>query len=120
MRDTEGLVGVLLDHEDRDAFLIQGAQGLEDALDEEGREAHGRLVQADELGRAHEGAGYGEHLLLAAGEAAPGLSQALREAREELEDALLVGADFAPRGAAPRGAASLSEPDVGAHEDVLL
>ena len=47
-----------------------GAEGGDEVLDHDGRQALGRLVDQEQPLRVHEGAGDGEHLLLAAGERA--------------------------------------------------
>src|SRR5918997_7153347 len=88
--DLEGDIGVLLDEEDRGALRVYLPNGLEDPLDEHGREAHRGLVEEKELGTAHEGAPDGEHLLLAAAHGARLLAGTLLEAGEEVEDAVHV------------------------------
>jgi hypothetical protein len=46
--DRERHVGVLLDHEDRDALLVDGPDDVEDLLDIGGREAHRWLVHTQQ------------------------------------------------------------------------
>ena len=62
------MVGVLLDQKHRHAVaLVEVADDLEDLLDDERREAERWLVEQEQARAAHQGAGDGEHLLLAAG-----------------------------------------------------
>src|SRR5437764_989925 len=65
--DPQGLVGELLDEEDRRPLGGQVGDDLEDLADEEGRQAEGRLVEQEESGGGHEAPAQGQHLLLAAG-----------------------------------------------------
>ena len=58
-----------------------------------GAKTHRRLVEHEQLGAGHQPAAHREHLLLAAGQRAALLGDALLEAREELEDTLEVGLD---------------------------
>src|SRR5215210_2998632 len=86
----QGHVGVLFDEEYGPSLFVDLLDGLEDALDEDGGEPHGRLVEKQEFRAAHEGAAYGEHLLLAARHGAGLLLDAFVKAREELEDAVHI------------------------------
>ncbi len=76
-----------------------------DLLDDLRREAERRLVEQQELGRGHQRAADGEHLLLAAGEVAGRRPAALGEHREEVEHAvralLHLGLRAAREGARP-------------------
>ena len=58
--DLEGEAGVLLHEEEGHPLPLEGGQGAEDLLDDEGREAQGRLVQEEEAGPGHEGPTDGE------------------------------------------------------------
>src|SRR5262249_42205353 len=67
--DLQGEVDVLLDEKDGAARLQRVvADDGEEALDDDGGEAEGELVEEKELGLAGQGAADCEHLLLAAGE----------------------------------------------------
>ena len=61
---------LLLDDEHGDAGFVDLLDDLEAALDEDGREPHGRLVHQQELRLRHQRAAHRHHLLLAAGERA--------------------------------------------------
>ena len=63
---------------------------VEDLLHDERREAERRLVEEEQARPAHQRAGDGEHLLLAARQGAAALVQALLEARKDRADALEV------------------------------
>src|SRR5687768_13319956 len=60
--------GVLLDQQDRQAFLLQLRHCLPRGLDDDRREPLRRLVHDKAVGVGHEAARDGEHLLLAARE----------------------------------------------------
>ena len=66
--DLEGDVGVLLDEEDSGPLLVYLADDLEDALHEDGREAHPGLVEEQQLGLRGQGAGYLEAPLIPVGQ----------------------------------------------------
>jgi hypothetical protein len=85
------------------------ADDLEDLLDHQRREAHGGLVEQQQAGPRQQRAADGDHLLLAAGQGAGHLLQALLDPRQHAEDALHVGLD-----------GFVVAPAVGAHAQVLL
>ena len=87
---------------------MEALDDLEDLLHQDGGQAHGGLIQHEELGVGHEGAAHGQHLLLAAGEGAGHLPPPLLEPGELLIYPLQVGGD---------GGIGLGE---GAHLQVLL
>jgi len=87
---------------------VQVLDNLEDLLNQNRRQAHGRLVEHEQLGVAHKGAAHNEHLLLAARKGAGDLATALLKAWELLVDALKARSN---RGLGLR---------VGAHLQVLL
>ena len=91
----EGHLRVLLHEQYRGAVLVQAADDIEYLLDQDGRKAHRRLVEHEQLGLGHERAAHGEHLLLAAGEGAGHLGAALLEAREALVYAGYAAGDLA-------------------------
>ena len=66
--DLQGHFGVLLHQQHGHAVAVDLADDLEDLLDQQRRQAHGRLVQQQHLGLAHQGTAHGQHLLLAAGQ----------------------------------------------------
>ena len=84
----EGGVHVLLDEEHGVGLALERVQRRHDGLDHRGGEALRGLVQDQELVAPDEGAGDGEHLLLAAGEAARRLTLPLGEPGKEREHAL--------------------------------
>ena len=65
---------------------MQLADDVKDLLNEDRSEAHGRLVEHQELRLRHERSAHGEHLLLAARERTGDLLAALFETREALVD----------------------------------
>ena len=72
------MVGVLLDEEDGEPVVpVERLEALEDLLDDERREAERGLVEQEQLRPAHQRAGDGEHLLLAARQRAAALVHAL-------------------------------------------
>ena len=76
-------------------LALERVQRRHDGLDHRGGEALGGLVQDQELVAPDEGAGDGEHLLLAAGEAARRLTLTLGEPGKEREHALELGRPLA-------------------------
>src|SRR5689334_5893959 len=78
VRERQRLRDILLDEDDGEAVtLVQLAHDAEDILDDDRRQAEGRLVEHHEAGRAHEAAADRQHLLLAARERAGELALAL-------------------------------------------
>ena len=61
-----------------------------DLIHDDGRQAHGGLIQHHELGMGHQGPGHGKHLLLAAGEGPGDLLPALLQPGEVVKDHLQV------------------------------
>src|SRR5271157_6566908 len=94
MSDAEGHEGVLLDEEDRGAPRVHFLDHVEDLVDEDGGEAHRRLVHEEYPGIGHEAPRSGEHLLLAAGQSAALLGRALPEPWEESEGVLDTAVDL--------------------------
>ena len=86
VREGEGHLRVLLDHEHGESLFVQLAQGLEDPLDRQGSQAHGGLVEQQQGGPAHQGPADGQHLLLPAGERLRPSAPALAEEGEQLVD----------------------------------
>ena len=78
---------VLLDQQDGLALLVHQPDRVEDRLQHQGRQAHGRLVQDDQARVEHQAPGELHQALLAAGQAAGLLAQPLRDLREHLQDA---------------------------------
>src|SRR2546428_5257636 len=79
VRDGQGLVGILLDEQDRRAAGVDVADDAEDLLDEHGGEAQRRLVEQHQDRLGHERAGDRQHLLLAAPEPPPQPRSPLRQ-----------------------------------------
>ena len=90
----QGDPGELLDQQDGDALSGQVGDGLVEALDDHRRQPHRELVEEQQRGVDGEGAGHGQHLLLAAGEGAGHLGAPLAQPGEALERQL---ADLAAR-----------------------
>ena len=80
-----------------------------DGLDHQRRQALRRLVEEEQLRAGEQGAGDGEHLLLAAGELASLAVEPLAQAREALEHALHLPA----RGRPLRDGQVLARGEVG-------
>ena len=88
--------------------LVYGLDQFEHAVDEQRREAHGRLVHHDDARARHQGARHRDHLLLAAGKRAGRLAGAFGEAREQRHHARVVLRDL-----------GLVVTRVGAHQHIL-
>ena len=89
MRDSERDFRVLLDQHDRKRILVdQALQGLQQDLDDDGREPLERLVHEQQRRVAHQRPADGEHLLLAAGDLVAPVAAPLRELRKKIVDAL--------------------------------
>jgi hypothetical protein len=92
---------VLLGQHDREARGLELGDALAQLLDDQWRQALRRLVEQQELGIAHQRAGDGQHLLLAAGQHAAAAVADLGQVGKEREHLLLapgraaVGADAA-------------------------
>src|SRR5438067_10355985 len=83
--NADGLDEVLLRHQHRQLVtVLQFLDLLDRALDENRGETDRRLVDQEDLGRRHQRARQGQHLLLAAAEAAGQLATPLAEHRERL------------------------------------
>ena len=95
MGDLQGEIGVLLDHEDRDALAVDRGDQFEHAIDEERRQAHGRLVHAEQARAAHQRARHRDHLLLAARQRAGALIEPLGDARKQFQHAREIVGDGA-------------------------
>ena len=117
LHDVDALAGlqgqrhVLLDQQDRDAFAVQHVDDLPDLRDHARHQPFGRLVEQDDLGLEHHGAGDRQHLLLAARQRAAGLVAPLgqhREIGEHLVEQLLLARLGRRRGGRARCADSPS------------
>jgi hypothetical protein len=85
---------LLLDQHDRQAFAVQEAERLQDFLGDARREAERGLVEQQQLRPGHQRTAKGEHLLLAAGHGACGLSEPFLQAREQGQHALAPAVEF--------------------------
>ena len=91
--DSQHLARLLLDHDCRQAFLAQeAAQDREHLFHDQRRQSLKRLVEQDQPRIEHQRAGYGEHLLFAAGKLIAEVLPPFAEAWKEFEDAR-----YAPR-----------------------
>src|SRR5215469_4774459 len=88
MSEPERLARVLLHHGDGHPLRVDGGDGLEELPGGARGEAGRRLVEEQHGRLHHEGHGHGQHLALAAGERARGLSPLLGEDGETREDPL--------------------------------
>ena len=103
-------VGVLLDQQNGGAALaVDAHHDLEDLLGQLGGQAQAGLVQQDQLGRGHQRAADGQHLLLAARQQAGVLRPALPQDREVRVHLLHVA----------RHAVAVAA-GVGAHQQVVV
>src|SRR5437667_7295211 len=82
VRDAQGLVRVLLDHEDRQPRLPQGSDRLENLGDELWGESQAWLVKDEKRRLCHQGPADRDHLLLAAAEPARLESRTFSKPRE--------------------------------------
>src|SRR5262249_36260954 len=88
MCQLERMEGILLDQEHGQALVgIEFADDLEDLLHDQRGKAERWLIEQEQAGPRHEGAGDRQHLLLAARECSAALGLALLENRESLESA---------------------------------
>src|SRR5262245_36792076 len=93
--EVEAEVHVLLGEQYGQTVALEPADLLLEMVDHEGSQAFGGLVEQEQVRIAHEGAGDGEHLLLASGEEAALAVDQLAQLGEEIEHAI-----ERPRGAA--------------------
>src|SRR2546421_1405270 len=94
--DGEGLGGVLLDQQDGRALAVDVTNDVEDLVDEDRCQSERGLVEEQHLWLGHQPAGDGQHLLLASGEGAANLVEALPDTGEERQDVFQVTADPVP------------------------
>src|SRR6516165_2678185 len=80
--------GILLDQQDRNAFVAHLCHDLKHLAHDQRREPLRGLIENQQLGIEQQRAADREHLLLAAGELAPRVLLSLSEAGKELVDAL--------------------------------
>ena len=92
----------LLDHHDGEAGGVDRLHHVDELADHGGGQAERQLVDQEELGVGDERLAHGQHLLLAAGEVAGHLVDAVAQPREQVEHALL--------GLAHRGVVLALEP----------
>src|SRR5215813_2762582 len=90
VRNRRGKAKVLLDQQDGEPLLLEGADRPTDLLDDDRREPLGRLIEEEQPRARAQDAADREHLLLAAGQLGSGAAQALLEVREQCEDALEI------------------------------
>ena len=109
-RHVQGELGVLFHEQDGDLLLcVESRDDVEDLVDQQRRQPHGRLIQQDQLGAGHQRPAHHGHLLLAAADEAGDLVALLLQPREVVVDHLQPLLD---------GTAELAH--VGAHLEVLL
>jgi hypothetical protein len=77
--DLQAPAGVLLDHDDRDAGLVDRADPRERLVLCDGGQAGGGLVEEQDLGFHHQGPAQGDHLPFPAGQRTGALATALRQ-----------------------------------------
>src|SRR5947207_8472345 len=88
MGEPQRMECILLDQKHRQALAgIQIANDLEYLLHDERRQSEGGLIEEQQAGARHQSAGYGQHLLLAAGKRPAALALALFEDGKNLEGA---------------------------------
>lgn len=92
------LAGVLFDHQNAHAFLVDAYDGLENLDDIARRQARRRLVQHQQFGLAHQRAPHGHHLALPAREFTRRLAALFRQNREHVVDPLHGGAEIVLAG----------------------
>ena len=96
--EPEGDVDRLLHHHDREPGVVDAVHDVDELADDRGRQAERQLVDEEELRVRDERLAHRQHLLLAAGEVAGHLVDAIGEPREQREHPLLRLGD---RGACP-------------------
>ena len=85
---SQRLLDVLLNQENRHTFLIDPPDHVKNFLNQNGREAEGRLIKHHQLGKGHEPPADGKHLLLSPGKGAGHLFLPFPEPGEKLVDLL--------------------------------
>src|SRR5688500_11083952 len=99
VRELQGELRVLLREQDRESLALEARDLVAQMVDHDGGQALRRLVEEEELRVAHERAGDGQHLLLAARQV-PALPRGeLSKLRKEVEDPLEREAAVARRRA---------------------
>src|SRR5512147_338564 len=79
-------MNVLLDQKHRDTAFIDASNDVEVLLDQPGRKPEGRLIDKQQLGRAHQAAPDRYHRLLASRHRSGELRSAFREPRKTLQN----------------------------------
>ena len=106
------LAHVLFDQEDRQPLRVDLAQRAEDALHDDRRQTHRRLVKQQQARPGQQRAADREHLLLAARQVAGQAADALVQAREQRQHPLEIAGDGSAAG-------PVSRPAVGTELQVL-
>src|SRR5712691_2451159 len=117
--EVEGELDVLLDQENRLAFLLQSRDGAAHFGDDQGREAFGGLVHQQHARISHERPPDREHLLLASGKRARQLLQPLFQPWKQLDHALQVPRDRHARPLLPRDGEILAHREGGKNPPAL-
>ena len=86
--DRRGEAEILLDQQNGEALALQLGDGAADLLDDDRREALGRLVEHQEARAGAQDSRDRQHLLFAARELAAAAAQPLAQIGEQREDAL--------------------------------
>src|SRR5712691_10964383 len=100
--EVEGELDVLLDQQNRLAFLLQAQESATHLRDDQRREPLGRLIHQQQARISHERAADREHLLLPSGERAGSLLQPLLQTGKELHHPLECPRDGDTRALLPR------------------
>src|SRR2546421_11316877 len=94
VRNRRGEAEILLDEQNGKTLFLQRPDGAADLLDDDRRQAFGRLVEQQEPRSGAQDAADREHLLLAAGKLGALAAQPLLDVGKQREDAV----DFQPAG----------------------
>src|SRR5579871_4026382 len=92
---SSGEMEILLDQQDREALLLESADGVSDLLDDDRRETLGWFVEQQQTRPGAQDTADRQHLLLATGELGALAAEPFPQVGEQFEDAMKVKAAWA-------------------------
>ena len=112
---TQQWAEVLVDHQHRDAGLLERLQAMPDLGAYQGRQAFGGLIQHQQPGIGHQRASDRQHLLFAARQVQAQVACALLQARKQLVHPLQGPRVLAAKAVVGRGHQILVDREIGEH-----